>query len=239
MKKFWKKVQVTRISSNFFQIKLDKKILKTPMNKDLTFLNYHVAFETSKEWDFDGPIINTDEMIFYGLVSTAIDKIKKNKKLFINQLLSFIDTDLICYRADAPIELVQLQNKKWDPIISIVEKYIGFRLETFIGIMPSKQKKVTHLKVKQIINQFSDIEISALHRITNITGSVFLSLCILRGDLSKKNAFELSFLDELWQAENWGNEEEASKKRNKISSELNRLIYFVKCLRKNNNCNKI
>ena len=78
-------------------------------------------------------------MIFYGLVSTAIDKISKNRNLFINQILSFIDTDLICYRADAPNELVQLQNQKWDPIISIIEKYTGFSLETFTGIMPSKK----------------------------------------------------------------------------------------------------
>ena len=83
-----------------------------------------------------------------------------------------------------------------------------------------------------VLTQFSDLEISALHRITNVTGSVFLSLCILKGDLHKNHAFELSFLDELWQAENWGNEEEASKKRDNISLELNRLIYFVDCLRK-------
>ncbi|MDC0227688.1 hypothetical protein OAK51_04235 [Alphaproteobacteria bacterium] len=232
MKKFWKKVEIREIFKNTFQVQLDKKILKTPMKKDLRFLNYHIAFETSKEWDIDGPIINTDGMIFYGLMSTAIDKIAKNRTLFINEILSFIDTDLICYRADAPNELVQLQNKKWDPIISIIEKYTGFRLETFIGIMPSKQKKAVHLKVKQLVNKFSDLEISALHRITNVTGSIFLSLCILKGDLYKNHAFELSFLDELWQAENWGDEEEASKKRKNISLELNRFIYFVDCLRK-------
>ena len=232
MKKFWKKVEVKEIFTNTFQVRLDDKILKTPMKKDLRFLNYQIATETSKEWDIEGTIINTDGMIFYGLVSTAIDKISKNRNLFINQILSFVDTDLICYRADAPNELVQLQNQKWDPIISMIEKYTGFSLETFTGIMPSKQEKGVHLKVKQLVNQFSDLEISALHRITNVTGSVFLSLCILKGDLYKNHAFELSFLDELWQAENWGDEEEASKKRDNISLELNRLIYFVDCLRK-------
>ena len=232
MKKFWKKVEVKEIFRNTFQVLLDNKILKTPMKKDLRFLNYQIASETSKEWDIEGTIINIDGMIFYGLVSTAIDKISKNRNLFINQILSFIDTDLICYRTDAPNELVQLQNQKWDPIISMIEKYTGFSLETFTGIMPSKQEKGVHLKVKQLVNQFSDLEISALHRITNVTGSVFLSLCILKGDLHKNHAFELSFLDELWQAENWGNEEEASKKRDNISLELNRLIYFVDCLTK-------
>ena len=70
-----------------------------------------------------------------------------------------------------------------------------------------------------------------MHRITNITGSVFLSLCILNNDLIKEKAFELSYLDELWQAENWGYEEEASKNREKVNIQLNRTMYFLDCLR--------
>ena len=96
MKKFWKKVEVIEIFTNIFQIQLDNKILKTPMKKDLRFSNYQLASETSKEWDIDGTIINTDGMIFYGLLSTAVDKITKNRNLFINEILSFIYTDLIC-----------------------------------------------------------------------------------------------------------------------------------------------
>ena len=106
MKKFWKKAEVKEIFTNTFQVLLDNKILKTPMKKDLSFLNYQIASETSKEWNIEGTIINTDRMIFYGLVSTAIDKISKNRNLFINQILTFIDTDLICYRADAPNDRV-------------------------------------------------------------------------------------------------------------------------------------
>ena len=53
MKKFWKKVEVKEIFTNTFQIRLDNKILKTPMKKDLRFLNYQIASETSKEWDVE------------------------------------------------------------------------------------------------------------------------------------------------------------------------------------------
>ena len=77
----------------------------------------------------------------------------------------------------------------------------------------------------------SDLEIIALHKITNITGSIYLSLCILNNDIIKEKVFELSHLDELWQAENWGYEEEASKNREKINIQLNRTIYFLDCLR--------
>ena len=112
-----------------------------------------------------------------------------------------------------------------------IEKYINNKVDVFKGIMPSKQKKGIKLKIIKFLTKFSDLEIIALHRITNITGSVFLSLCILNNDLIKEKAFELSYLDELWQAENWGYEEEASNNREKINFELNRTMYFLDCLR--------
>ena len=170
-------------------------------------------------------------MIFYGIISTSIDKISNNRILYVNEILNFIDTDLICYRAEEPNDLVQWQSKNWDPILLKVEKYINNKIDVFKGIMPLKQNKGIKFKITKFLTKFSDLEIIALHKITNITGSIFLSLCILNNDIIKEKAFELSHLDELWQAENWGYEEEASKNREKINIQLNRTMYFLDCLR--------
>ena len=231
MKKFWKIVQVKKKLKNSFDILLDKRILKTPMQKDLIFSNYKIAKETALEWDIDEKEINTENMVFYGLISTAIDKISNDKVSYIDNVLGFINTDLICYRADGPNELVDLQNSSWNPIISFIKKYIDVELKFFIGVMPSKQSLQIFNRLKTLINSFSDIEISALHRMTNLTGSIFISICILKGDVFKNEAFELSFLDELYQAKNWGVEKESLDKRNKIAKELNRIISFVELIR--------
>lgn len=231
MKKFWKIVQVKKKLKNSFEILLDKRILKTPMQKDLIFSNYKIAKETALEWDIDEKEINTENMVFYGLISTAIDKISNDKVSYIENVLGFINTDLICYRADGPNELVDLQNSSWNPIISFIKKYIDVELKFFIGVMPSKQSLEIFNRLKTLINSFSDIEISALHRMTNLTGSIFISICILKGDVLKNEAFELSFLDELYQAKNWGIEQESLDKRDKIAKELNRIISFVELIR--------
>ena len=231
MKKFWKIVQVKKKTKNSFEILLDKRILKTPMQKDLIFSNYKIAKETALEWDIDEKEINTENMVFYGLISTAIDKISNDKVSYIENVLGFINTDLICYRADGPNELVDLQNSSWNPIISFIKKYIDVELKFFIGVMPSKQSIEIFNRLKTLINSFSDIEISALHRMTNLTGSIFISICILKGDVLKNEAFELSFLDELYQAKNWGIEQESLDKRDKIAKELNRIISFVELIR--------
>ena len=231
MKKFWNSVEVKKKSCNSYEIFLDENVLKTPMKNELTILNSKIAEEIHKEWNQDANVLDTDAMIFYGIISTSIDKIINNRILYINDILDFIDTDLICYRAEDPNDLVQWQSKNWDPILLKVEKYINIKIDVFKGIMPLKQKKGIKFKITKFLTKFSDLEIIVLHRITNITGSVFLSLCILNNDLIKEKAFELSYLDELWQAENWGYEKEASKNREKINTELNRTIYFLDCLR--------
>ena len=229
MKKFWKKVSIKKISSNSFQIMLDERILQTPLKRELVLPNLNLTQEIVKEWDQDLKNINTESMIFYSLISTSLDKVIDNRNLYIGDILSYIDTDLICYRAENPKELVELQKHKWDPIIVLIEKYIGTDVQVFKGVSPKKQHAIVHDRLNNLINQFDIFEISALHRITNITGSIFLSLCVLKKDISKNEVFELSFLDELWQAENWGFDEETSKKRKEISTELNKSIFFLDC----------
>ena len=230
MKKFWETSEIKKVSSKEFYISLDNKKLKTPQKNEVILSNHLMAKEVLKEWDQTSDIINTDDLVFYGLLSTAIDKVREEKNSYINDIINFIDTDLICYRADNPIDLVAHQNKHWDPIISLIEKYINTKVSVFKGVMPSQQNSKVHHKVKNFVVELSDIQISVLHRITNLIGSVFLALCILKKDLSNKQAFEFSFLDELWQAENWGYEEDASVKRKKIRTELNRLILFIDCI---------
>jgi chaperone required for assembly of F1-ATPase len=230
MKKFWKTIEIEKISSKEFYILLDNKKLKTPLKNELILSNHLMAKEVLKEWDQSSDIINADDLVFYGLLSTAIDRVREEKNSYINDIINFIDTDLICYRADSPIDLVSSQNKHWDPIILLIEKYIDTNLTVFKGVMPSQQNLKVHHEIKKLVDELSDIQISVLHRITNLVGSVFLSLCILKKDLTKKKAYEFAFLDELWQAKNWGYEEEASIKRNKIRIELNRLIHFIDCM---------
>jgi len=230
MKKFWKKIEIRQSSSKKFHLLLDNKKLTTPMKKELVLPSEILVNEVLREWDQNSDNINIDDLVFYGVLSTAIDKVNLEKDAYVNDIIDFIDTDLICYRAESPNDLIALQNKSWNPILLLIEKYIDVKIKVFKGVMPSNQDQKVHTEIKKLISNLSDVQISVLHRITNLIGSIFLSLCILKKDLLKEDAFECSFLDELWQAKNWGHEEDASIKRNKIRFELNRLIHFVNCI---------
>ena len=230
MKKFWKKIEIRQSSSKKFHLLLDNKKLTTPMKKELVLPSEILVNEVLREWDQNSDNINIDDLVFYGVLSTAIDKVNLKKDAYVNDIIDFIDTDLICYRAESPNDLIALQNKIWNPILLLIEKYIDVKIKVFKGVMPSNQDQKVHTEIKKLMSNLSDVQISVLHRITNLIGSIFLSLCILKKDLLKEDAFECSFLDELWQAQNWGHEEDALIKRNKIRLELNRLIHFVNCI---------
>ena len=84
MKKFWKTVEIKEFENNTFQLLLDKNLLKTPLQNKLIFINYDSAYETSLEWDVGEDMINVDNIICYGIYSTAIDRISNDKQLYIN-----------------------------------------------------------------------------------------------------------------------------------------------------------
>ena len=75
MRKFWKTVKIKKKSCNSYEILLDENVLKTPMKKKITIQNSKIAEEICKEWNQDKNIVDTDAMIFYGIISTSIDKI--------------------------------------------------------------------------------------------------------------------------------------------------------------------
>ena len=155
MKKNWKTVQVKEKSFNSYEILLDNNILRTPLKNELIISNAKIAEEICKEWNQDIKFLNTDDMVFYGIISTSIDKIFDNRKQYIDDVLGFVDTDLICYRADKPVDLVQWQSKNWDPIILKVEKYINNKINISEGIMPLRQDKEIHLKITTFLEASS------------------------------------------------------------------------------------
>ena len=54
----------------------------------------------------------------------------------------------------------------------------------------------------------------------SITGSLILGLAIINGRLSAKEAYQLSRIDEQWQLEQWGEDEEAQVASNQKNTAI-------------------
>ena len=112
----WEKTSVEQVGESF-QIYLDDRALLTPKKNRLFLPTWKLAVKVAEEWDQNVDFIDPSKMAITRLVNSALDKVKQNFDAVISDLLSYGDTDLLCYRTESPKELVSKQHKYWDPIL--------------------------------------------------------------------------------------------------------------------------
>ena len=78
------------------------------------------------------------------------------------------------------------------------------------GIVPVAQPVESLVRLKATVASFDAFQLAAFHDFVAITGSLILGIAITRGRLSAAEAFALSRIDESWQAEFWGVDEDAA-----------------------------
>jgi len=207
-KRFWKKVDVVSLEKGFC-IKLDAKILKTPAKKEMLLPTNALAKKIAAEWDKQFDEIDPNGMPFTKSANAALDKVVEQFEEVSSLVGDYGDTDLLYYRADSPTELKMRQQSSWDPIIDWAEKNFEVKINCGTGILYIPQDKKLVYKLSQEISELSSFQLTGLYDIVSITGSLILGLATINGRLSADEAFNLSRIDELWQIEQWGHDEEA------------------------------
>tara|TARA_B100000242_G_C43021908_1_gene475611 strand:- start:538 stop:1230 length:693 start_codon:yes stop_codon:yes gene_type:complete len=210
--------------NNIFNLFINNKELKTPNKNKFNFDDKQTPLlikdEIISQNNFD-----LKKSIYYKIFSIVKDKINVNKTIFVNNLMKYAETDLICYWEAGPEELYLLQKKKWKKIFDILkEEKLDFQYTT--NIKPIQQKKDALNLLKKKIFKFSDIELSCLTITTEITGSVLLSLLFIDYKLNYDELYENCFLHNLWQSKKWGLIEE-EKDRRKIDMMTFKKIFIL------------
>ena len=208
LKRFWKNVDVVALKKDFC-IKLDGKILKTPAKKELLLPTEALAKKIAAEWDKQVEEINPNGMPFTKAANATLDKVIEQFEEVSSLVGNYGDTDLLYYRADSPAELQTRQQASWDPIIDWAEKTFEVIINCGTGIFYIPQNKELIYKLSREISKLSPFQLTGLYDIVSITGSLILGLATINGRLSAEEAFNLSRMDELWQIEHWGADEEA------------------------------
>jgi chaperone required for assembly of F1-ATPase len=207
-KRFWKKVDVVSSEKNFC-IKLDEKILKTPAKKEMLLPTKALAKKIAAEWGRQVDEIDPNAMPFTKSANAALDKVAQQFDEVSSLIGNYGDTDLLYYRADSPAELKMRQQSSWDPMIDWAEKNFEVKINCGTGILYIPQDRELVYKLSKEISELSSFQLTALYDIVSITGSLILGLATINGRLSAEDAFKLSRIDELWQIEQWGVDEEA------------------------------
>ena len=154
------------------------------------------------------------------LANTAIDGVAPRREEVVAEIAAFAKHDHLCYRTDKPAELLRRQSEAWDPLLDWAAERYGAPLMTVEGITSVAQPESSIVALRKAVEAFDSFALSALHVIASICGSLVLALAVADKRLTAEEAFELSQIDESFQAEKWGLDLEAEARAKRLKQEL-------------------
>lgn len=209
MKRFWTDTSVTPAGDGF-AVALDGRPVKTPAKAELILPSSGFAEAVRAEWDAIEELIDPRTMPFTRTANAAIDKVAVQHAEVADMIADYAGTDLLCYRADAPAELRARQDAGWDPLLDWARETYGARLDVTSGVMHLAQSETALAPLRKRVHEAGNFELAALHDLASLSGSLVIGLAVTERVQPDDALWSLSRIDETWQEEQWGKDDEAS-----------------------------
>ena len=202
-----------------FTVMLDGRTLRGPKGAQTVLPTQALADEVAAEWAGQGEGLHLAAMHATRLANTAIESIPQAREATAEAIADYAASDLLCYFALEPAGLVARQTERWGPILDRAEAELGLRLIRAAGVVHQAQPPETLAKVKAIALAADDFGLTGLAFGAALFGSAVLSIALMRGWLSGEAAFDAARLDEAWQEEKWGVDDEAAQRTERLRGE--------------------
>lgn len=209
-KRFWKDVQVVPAQTGY-SVQLDGRPVKTPAKTLLVVPSAQFAEAIATEWDAQEGEVNPQTMPFTRSANAALDKVAPQFREVADMVAAYGGTDLLCYRAPNPQELIARQAQAWDPLLDWAEAEFGARLQVGHGVMHVAQDMAALQPLYAQVHAMTPYQLTGFHDLVGISGSLIVGLAVARGHVDAAHGWAISRLDEMWQAEQWGRDEEAEE----------------------------
>lgn len=200
MKKFYKLVSI-RNADHGWAIELDGKPVRTPAGSSLRSPSESLADAIAHEWSSQETDILPETMPLTQLLVTAIDRVDKERDVIQKTVLGYLDTDLLCYRASEPPELVQKETLARDPWLFWFEKQHGVKLGTTRGLMALHHDDAAHAAVDHAVRTLDLWAFTVLQMVTSLTGSLVLALAFVTGPAQEDDLLRALYVEEDYKAE--------------------------------------
>lgn len=207
-KRFWKDAAVVKVDGGF-SVELDSRSVKTPAKRPLVVPTVEMADAIAAEWQAQDGVIKPNTMPVTKTANAAIDKVAVQHGEVADMLAAYGDADLLCYRAEAPDALVARQAALWDPMLEWAKDALDVRLQTRTGVIHEPQNAVDLEKLATRTHVLDPFELAAFHDLVSLSGSLVLAFAAATQARDADGLWELSRLDEIWQAEQWGQDDDA------------------------------
>jgi chaperone required for assembly of F1-ATPase len=162
------------------------------------------------------------------LASTAIDRMPAERQAAIEELAAYADTDLVCYRAAEPFELVQRQHRTWQPMLDWLSHTYGVRLAVTTSLLPVAQPAAARARLRGAIEDLTDWPLVGMRMATAALGSLVLGLGLLHRRLDPDAALAAGILDELFEIERWGSDVEVERRHEVLRRDVAGAARFLR-----------
>ncbi len=219
MKRFYKEAAARR-ETDGHAILLDGKPVRTPAGRRLVLPNQALAEAVAEEWQGQGATIVPAAMPLTAIANTAIDRIALARDDAVTGLMRYAETDLLCYRAEGPADLVARQAVVWQAVLDWASVHLGATLAVTAGVVPVAQPPEALAALRAVLRGYDDFRLAVLSTAVAATGSLILGLALVEGRLSADEAFAAAQLDETYQNEFWGEDPEAAARREGLKADI-------------------
>ena len=209
MKRFYQDAAVVAGESGF-EIHLDGRPVRTPAREPLALPTHRLAEAVAEEWRAQGDVVDPRSMPFTGLANGAIDQIAPNRESFAAGIARYAESDLLCYRAEGPTELVVRESAAWDALLEwAMARYdVAFRVTQ--GIIPVAQPDETLARLTAVVTAFDPFTLAGLSTLVTLSGSLVCGLAVVEGGHDADLIWTAAEIDEAWEVEQWGEDKEAA-----------------------------
>jgi chaperone required for assembly of F1-ATPase len=210
LKRFWKEV-ATQPEAGGYAVVLDGRAVKTPAKTALVLPNETLAEKVAEEWRAVTEEIDPRQMPYTRSANAALDKVAQQHAEVAGLIAAYAETDLLCYRADSPQALARRQAQAWDDKLRWAHETYALVLKVSTGVMPVAQDAASLSRALELCKAMSPFALTAFHDLVSLSGSFVLGLRAVAGVDAPENLWNTSRIDETWQEEQWGVDEEAAE----------------------------
>lgn len=210
MKRFWTDAKAVAVEGGY-TVELDGRRVKTPARADLVVPSERLAQAIADEWRECPETVDPRAMPLTGLANAAIDRVAAARERFAADLARYGESDLTCYRADGPDGLVRQQAESWDALLGWARRRYDVEFEVGSGVIHIPQPEATVRRLAHEVALLDAFRLAALSPLVTIGGSLVAALAVLEQAVPPEFAWDAVSLDDRWQIEQWGADDEAVK----------------------------
>lgn len=234
-RRFWDEVSVVEVPGGF-ALRLDDRILRTPAKAELVVPTRALAEAIAAEWRGVEGEIRPDLLPFTKAANAAVDRVAVDPVPLIDGLAAYGESDLLCYRAEGPAALAARQAAAWDPPLAWAAEHLGAPLAATEGLRHKPQDPASLAALRAAVAAHDPFALTALSELVSLSGSLVLALATASGAMTAAEAWTASRVDETWQEDQWGVDDEAAAAARRREADFLRAARLLEMLALH--CNK-